>query len=100
MFRAFFFAALLFPFFLRAQGLDRLIAESLVSHPQVQAQSALLASAEAGVESARWQFYPTPSIALESAKSTTARGVDQGDRTVSAFRLQQVFLAKLKFPNN
>lgn len=89
MLRIFFIAVLLCPFFLRAQGLDRLIAESLVSHPQVQAQSALLASSQAGVESARWQFYPTPSISVESAKSTNAYGGDQGAGTVSAFRLQQ-----------
>ena len=55
-----------YPVFLQAQSLDRLIAETLVSHPQMQAQSALVASATAGVESARWQFYPTPSVSVES----------------------------------
>ena len=69
---------LLYPFVLRAQGLDRPIAESLVSHTHVQAQCALLASSHAGVESARWPFYPAPSIHVESAKSTHANGGDQG----------------------
>lgn len=84
-----FLLALTCPIFLQAQSLDRLIAESLASHPQVQAQSALVASSMAGVESARWQFYPTPSVSVESAASTTSNGADQGDRTVAALRLQQ-----------
>jgi len=87
--RVSFLLALAYPVFLQAQSLDRLMAESLVSHPQMQAQSALVASSMAGVESARWQFYPTPSVSVESAASTASNGADQGDRTVAAFRLQQ-----------
>jgi len=49
-----------------------------VSHTHVQAKCALLASSHAGVESARWPFYPAPSIHVESAKSTHANGGDQG----------------------
>jgi len=64
--RVSFLLAMAYPVFLQAQSLDRLIAETLVSHPQMQAQSALVASATAGVESARWQFYPTPSVSVES----------------------------------
>lgn len=69
--------------------MERLIAESLVSHTHVQAQSALLASSQAGVESPRWPFYPTQSISVESAKSTHAKGGDQG--AFSAFAYNNLY---------
>jgi adhesin transport system outer membrane protein len=88
-FVAVFLLTLSCPFLVQSQSLERLIEESLFSHPQVQAQSALVASSQAGVESARWQFFPTPSITVESANNNTEYKIDQGYRYAAIFRLQQ-----------
>jgi adhesin transport system outer membrane protein len=48
-----------------------------------------VASAVAGVDSARWQFYPTPSVSLENATTSGADPLYQGDNRVATLRLQQ-----------
>jgi outer membrane protein TolC len=48
----------------QAQTLEALIQDTLATHPATQSQRAQVASATAGVDSARWQIYPTPSVAL------------------------------------
>ena len=48
-----------------------------------------MASAAAGVESARWQFYPTPSVSLENATTSGTDPSYQGDNRVATLRLQQ-----------
>ena len=48
----------------QAQTLVALIQDTLATHPATQSQRAQVASATAGVVSARWQFYPTLSVAL------------------------------------
>jgi adhesin transport system outer membrane protein len=48
-----------------------------------------VASAAAGVDSARWQFYPTPSVSLENATTSGADPLYQGDNRVATLRLQQ-----------
>ena len=55
------------PGWAQAQTLESLIRNALDTHPSTQSQRALVASAEAGLDSARWQFYPTPSVSLENA---------------------------------
>ena len=72
-----------------AQVLEQLIASALASHPSAQGQRALVQSAEAGVDSARWQFYPTPSVSVETANASAADRLYQGDNRVSTLRLQQ-----------
>ena len=72
-----------------AQPLEHLIASALASHPSAQGQRALVQSAEAGVDSARWQFYPTPSVSVETANASAADRLYQGDNRVSTLRLQQ-----------
>jgi outer membrane protein, adhesin transport system len=73
----------------RAQGLEQLIATALASHPSAQGQRALVQSAEAGVDTARWQFYPTPSVSVDSVNASAADRLYQGDNRVSTLRLQQ-----------
>lgn len=82
-------ASLVLPAQAPAQVLEPLISVALNSHPSAQAQRALLASAQAGVETARWQYYPTPAIAIENASTSTSDSAYQGDRTVSVLSLQQ-----------
>jgi adhesin transport system outer membrane protein len=69
--------------------LASLVRDALDSHPATQSQRALVASAAAGVESARWQFYPTPSVSLENATTRGADPLYQGDNRVATLRLQQ-----------
>ena len=79
----------LLPLAAHAQVLEQLIAAALASHPSTQGQRAQLASAEAGVDGARWQFYPTPSVTVETASASATDRLYQGDRRVSTLRLQQ-----------
>lgn len=73
----------------QAQTLEALIQDTLATHPATQSQRAQVASATAGVDSARWQFYPTPSVALENAATRSADPLYQGDKRVTTLRLQQ-----------
>jgi adhesin transport system outer membrane protein len=73
-----------------ATTLPELMQSSLASHPSVRGQEALFRAAQAGVDSARWQFSPTPSVGVEQV---SASGSDfsyaNGDKNVSTLRLQQ-----------
>jgi len=79
----------LLPLTAQAQVLEKLIASALDSHPLAQGQRAQLESAEAGLEGARWQFYPTPSVTVEQANASAVDRLYQGDSRVSTVRLQQ-----------
>ena len=79
----------LLPLSAQAQVLEQLIASALASHPSAQGQRALVESSQAGVDSARWQFYPTPSVSVEAANASAADPAYQGDKLVSTVRLQQ-----------
>lgn len=70
-------------------SLPQLVQAVLATHPSVQGQRAQLQSARAGVDSARWQFYPTPSVSLETVGTGAADRQYQGDRLVTILRLQQ-----------
>lgn len=72
-----------------AQVLERLMALALASHPSAQSQRAQLQSAQSGLDSARWQFYPTPSIAVEQAHTASTDPSYRGDNRVATLRLQQ-----------
>lgn len=69
--------------------LESLITEALSSHPSQKSQTLLIQSAQAGLDNARWQFYPTPSVAVENANSSATDSAYSGDRTVTTLRLQQ-----------
>lgn len=83
--------ALLFllPSLSRAETLEHLISIALLSHPAIQAQQAQSRAAKAGVESASWQFYPTPSVAIEKAQVSASDSSYSGDSAVATLRLQQ-----------
>jgi adhesin transport system outer membrane protein len=69
--------------------LEGLIASTLQTHPAVQAQRAQQGAAQAEVDGARWQFFPTPSISVEKAAAGSHDINYQGDKTVSTMRLEQ-----------
>lgn len=81
--------ALLFPSLGRGGTLEDLIGSALSSYPSIQAQQAQERAAEAGVDSAKWQFYPTASVSVEKARASASDPAYQGDSTVSTLRLQQ-----------
>ncbi len=70
-----------------AATIPQLIREALARHPAVVAQAGLRTAAQAAVETAHWQYWPTPSIGLERA--STSDPAYAGDRTVATLRLQQ-----------
>ena len=72
-----------------AQPLEQLIAIALASHPSAQAQTALVQSSQYGIDSARWQYYPTPSLSFEAAGTSGNDTLYQGDNRVAIARLQQ-----------
>lgn len=77
----------------QAQTLEALIQQTLSNHPSTQSERYQVASATAGVDSARWQFYPTPSVSFEKANTRTADPLYQGDSQVTILRLQQPLYA-------
>lgn len=60
-------------------SIEYLINSTLNTHPALKASQQIIKSAEAGVEGARWGYYPTPSV--EISQSPSRRG--------AAFRLDQ-----------
>lgn len=77
------------PVWSQAQTLGTLVLDALATHPSTQSQRAQVASAMAGVDSARWQFYPTPSVSLENAATRSSDALYKGDKRVTTLRLQQ-----------
>ena len=69
--------------------LEPLIASALSSHPSQKSQLLLLQSAQAGIESARWQFYPTPSLSVEQVGASPTDPSYQGTNSVKRLSLQQ-----------
>jgi len=68
--------------------LASLVRDALDSPLANQSQRALVASAAARVDRARWQFDPTPSVSLENATTSGADPADQGNHRVASLRLQ------------
>jgi adhesin transport system outer membrane protein len=81
--------AILLPSFCRAETLEQLISSALLDYPTIQVQQAQKQAAEAGVDSAAWQFFPTPSIAIENVQTSASDPSYQGDDTATTLRLQQ-----------
>jgi adhesin transport system outer membrane protein len=69
--------------------LEPLIASALSSHPSQKSQILLLQSAQAGIDIARWQFYPTPSLSIEQAGASPTDPSYQGASSVKRLSLQQ-----------
>lgn len=71
------------------RGVETLIAEALAKHPSVSAQASQVKAAKEGVELARWQYYPSPSISVESVDARKQDQAYGGDENVAIFTLQQ-----------
>jgi len=82
-------ALALLPLAAQSQPLDSLITEAVSAHPATQSAQAQQASARAGLASARWQYWPTPSVLVETAGTSATDSAYQGDHRVATLRLQQ-----------
>jgi outer membrane protein, adhesin transport system len=56
-------------------GLEQLVAIAIRTHPGVSARRAELGAAQAEVEAARWQYFPTPSMQLRNQDNGTTATV-------------------------
>ena len=73
----------------QAETLQALIIESLSQHPALLAQRASLESSSSGVEIAKWQYFPTPSLSVEGVSAAKKDYSYQGDERVTTLRIQQ-----------
>ncbi len=72
-----------------AEGLSKLIDEVTASHPQVRVQRSGSQSAQADVDTAKWQYFPTLSLSVEQVEAESDDLNYQGDDRVATLRLQQ-----------
>lgn len=76
-----------------AYSLADLIGIAITNHPSIQSQLTLIQSADASINSAKWNFFPTPSFSVQTASASNkdpqfANGNNQND-TIYTFRLSQ-----------
>ena len=72
-----------------AQNLPTLIYTALMSHPSIASQKAQMQAAEIGIETAKWQYFPTPAVSTERANAASGDPFYGGDKNVTTVRLQQ-----------
>jgi adhesin transport system outer membrane protein len=72
-----------------AGTLDQLIIAALQAHPAIQVQQAQADAAQSGADSARWQFFPTPSISAEAVAATSGEPSSSSDSWAGTISLQQ-----------
>jgi adhesin transport system outer membrane protein len=72
-----------------SQSLPQLLEAATTSHPSVRNHQAQQRAALKSVEAAKWQFFPTPSVAVEGVNASKDDPSYQGDAQVSYLRLQQ-----------
>jgi len=70
-------------------GLGALVQGTLDQHPAMRVQQSQAVSAAADVDAAKWSYWPTPSLSLESASAQNTDTSYAGDAVVGVFRLQQ-----------
>ena len=81
---------LLIPAVCQADTLEQLITDALLDHPAIQSQQSQKAAAEAGVETAKWQFYPTPSINVQNKYNNSKSDLSyRGDPASATLAVQQ-----------
>jgi outer membrane protein TolC len=60
-----------------------LIYKAFNYHPSIKSSTSLLSSAKKGLESAKWQYFPTPSVSISRVKaSTTDRSYFGDDKVI------------------
>ncbi len=72
-----------------SQSLPDLVALAVHGHPTVAAANANIAAAQAEVDTANWQYYPTASVSVESAYASASDQDYAGDDLVTRFSVEQ-----------
>jgi outer membrane protein TolC len=72
------------------ENLQYLISEAVNTNPLVMGGIAQDRSAEVGIETARWQFFSTPSINIQTAVASDSDPKFQGDDWVATASLSQL----------
>ena len=70
-------------------SLGALIGETFATHPALRGQQGMQEAAQSGVAGARWQFYPTPSVSLEQANTSSSDPSYRGDQRVTTAGIRQ-----------
>lgn len=70
-------------------SLEALIRASITNHPSVLAQHARIVSAESNIQSAKWQYFPTPNVTLQRAYADANDPSFQGDNNAYTVSLDQ-----------
>ena len=73
----------------QANSLPGLIDSVLQTHPSIRAQKAAGRGSEEAVKAARWQYFPTPSLSMETLHAARADLSYRGDARVTTARLNQ-----------
>ncbi len=73
--------------------LEQVVTLAVTNHPSVQARLSELGGSRAGVDAAKWQYYPTPSVTTERSSNQTTQKAGAntlaGSTGSTTFRLQQ-----------
>lgn len=69
--------------------LRALIDHALATHPSVQSQTAMAQAAQAGLDAARWQFFPTPSASVQRSSLQAGDPLAAGNRIITTAGLSQ-----------
>lgn len=72
-----------------SQTLPKLMSDALLNHPSIASQKRQEQAAEIGIETAKWQYFPTPSVSTERVNAATGDPFYGGDKNVTTVRLQQ-----------
>ena len=70
-------------------SLPGLIEVVLQTHPSIRSQKAAGRGSEEAVKAARWQYFPTPSLSMETTHAARADISYRGDARVTTARLNQ-----------
>ena len=73
----------------QSQSLPQLLEAATTQHPSVRNQQAQQRAALKGVDAAKWQFFPTPSVSVEGVNASKDDPSYAGDAQVTYLRLQQ-----------
>ena len=73
----------------QSQSLPQLLDAATTQHPSVRNQQAQQRAALRGVDAAKWQFFPTPSLSMEGVSASKDDPSYAGDAQVTYLRLQQ-----------
>lgn len=71
-----------------AYGIAELTRATMEQHPSLRGATARVDAAQSGVDAAKWQFWPTPSLSVEGVQNDSNQA-QNGDKGVGVFRLQQ-----------